>query len=206
MVFERKKFKDYGRSKGKACGCHGPSERFYFMWNLKVGQAAPDFKAPAYVAGQMKDSVSLKDFKGKWVCLFFYPLDFTFVCPTEIRAFGQAEKQFTEANCQVIAWSTDSTHTHKAWFERDLPEVKFPVLADTNHSVSRNYGVLVEEEGIALRGTFLIDPNGVLQFMSVNALGVGRSVDEMLRTLQALQTGELCPVGWKPGQATLSKK
>lgn len=176
------------------------------MWNLKVGQPAPEFKAPAYVAGQFKDAVSLKDYKGKWVCLFFYPLDFTFVCPTEIRAFGTAEKQFAEANCQVIACSTDSQHSHKAWFERDLPEVKFPVLADTNHSVSRNYGVLVENEGIALRGTFLIDPNGVLQFMSVNALGVGRSVEEMIRTLQALQTGELCPVGWKPGQATLSKK
>ena len=175
------------------------------MWNLKVGQAAPDFKAPAYVAGQFKD-VSLKDYKGKWVCLFFYPLDFTFVCPTEIRAFATLEKQFQEVGCQVIGCSTDSQHSHKAWFEKDLPEVKFPVLADTNHSVARNYGVLIEDQGIALRGTFLIDPNGVLQSMSVNALGVGRSVDETLRTLQALQTGELCPVNWKPGQATLTKK
>ena len=176
------------------------------MWNLKVGQAAPEFKAPAYVAGQFKDEVSLKDYKGKWVCLFFYPLDFTFVCPTEIRAFATLEKQFQELGCQVVGCSTDSQHSHKAWFEKDLPEVKFPVLADTNHSVSRNYGVLIEESGIALRGTFLIDPNGVLQSMSVNALGVGRSVDETLRTLQALQTGELCPVNWKPGQATLTKK
>jgi peroxiredoxin (alkyl hydroperoxide reductase subunit C) len=176
------------------------------MWNLKVGQPAPDFKAPAFVAGQMKDSVSLKDYAGKWVCLFFYPLDFTFVCPTEIRSFGQSEKQFLESNCQVIACSTDSQHSHKAWFEKDLPEVKFPVLADTNHTVSRNYGVLIEDQGIALRGTFLIDPKGVLQHMSVNALGVGRSVEETLRTLQALQTGDLCPVNWKPGQATLTKK
>lgn len=174
------------------------------MWNLKVGQPAPEFKAPAYVEGQFKE-VSSKDFKGKWICLFFYPLDFTFVCPTEIRSFAQLEKQFLELNCQVIGVSTDSQHSHKAWFERDLPEVKFPVLADTNHSISKNYGVLLENEGIALRGTFLIDPHGILQHMSVNALSVGRSVDEVCRTLQSLQTGELCPANWKPGQATLSK-
>jgi peroxiredoxin (alkyl hydroperoxide reductase subunit C) len=173
------------------------------MWNLKVGQAAPDFKSPAYVAGEFKD-VSLKDFQGKWVCLFFYPLDFTFVCPTEIRGFAEHENAFIKSNCQVIGASTDSQHSHKAWFERDLKEVKFPILADTNHSVSRNYGVLMEEAGIALRGTFIIDPKGILQHMSVNALGVGRSVEETLRTLQALQTGELCPVNWKPGQKTLS--
>ena len=175
------------------------------MWNLKVGQAAPEFTSPAYVSGQFKD-ISLKSYLGKWVCLFFYPLDFTAVCPTEIRSFAHLEKSFGEANCQIIGASTDSQYSHKAWFERDLPEVKFPVLADTNHSVSRNYGVLMEDEGIALRGTFLIDPQGVLQFMSVNALGIGRSVDETLRTLQAFQTGELCPANWKPGQATLSKK
>ena len=173
--------------------------------SLKVGTQAPDFRAQAYIAGEMKE-VGLKDYHGKWVCLFFYPLDFTFVCPTEIKAFGDAESKFKEIGCQVLACSTDSTHSHKAWFERDLPTVKFPVLADTAHRVSRDYGVLIEEQGIALRGTFLIDPKGVLQFASVNALGVGRSVDEVLRTLSALQTGELCPVGWKPGQATLSKK
>lgn len=172
------------------------------MWNLKVGQPAPDFKAPAYIAGDFKD-VSLKDYSGKWVCLFFYPLDFTFVCPTEIRDFAANEGKFKELNCQVIGASTDSQHSHKAWFQKDLSEVKFPVLGDTNHSVSRSYGVLIEESGIALRGTFIIDPKGVLQYMSVNALGVGRSVEETLRTLQALQTGELCPVNWKPGQATL---
>ncbi len=169
---------------------------------LKVGNLAPDFKAKAYVAGQFKD-VSLKDFQGKWVCLFFYPLDFTFVCPTEIRGFATKEAEFKELGCQVLACSTDSEFSHKAWFERDLSEVKFPVLADTAHNVSRDYGVLLEDKGISLRGTFLIDPKGTLQWMSVNALGVGRSVDEVLRTLQALQTGELCPVDWKPGKPTL---
>ncbi len=169
---------------------------------LRIGQTAPDFKVQAYEAGNFKE-VTLKQFKGKWVCLYFYPLDFTFVCPTEIRDFGKAEGKFKELNCQVLACSTDSQYSHKAWFERDLKDVKHPVLADTAHHVSRSYGVLMEDQGIALRGTFLIDPNGVLQHMTVNALGVGRSVDETLRTLQALQTGELCPANWKPGQATL---
>ena len=169
---------------------------------LKVGSPAPEFKAKAYVAGQFKD-VSLKDFQGKWVCLFFYPLDFTFVCPTEIKGFAAKEGEFREAGCQVIACSTDSEHCHKAWFERDLKEVKYPVLADTTHRVSQDYNVLLEDKGIALRGTFLIDPNGTLQWMSINALGVGRSVEEVLRTLQALKTGELCPVEWTPGKPTL---
>lgn len=170
--------------------------------HLKVGSLAPDFRAKAYVAGQFKD-VGLKDFQGKWVCLYFYPLDFTFVCPTEIRSFGAKEAEFRELGCQVVACSTDSEYSHKAWFERDLSEVKHPVLADTAHNISRDYGVLIEDKGIALRGTFLIDPKGTLQWMSVNALGVGRSVDEVLRTLQALKTGELCPAEWKPGKPTL---
>lgn len=170
---------------------------------LRVGAPAPHFDAPAYVGGDMKDSVKLKDYSGKWVCLYFYPLDFTFVCPTEIRAFGEAEAKFKELGCQVLACSTDSQFSHKAWFERDLPNVKHPVLADTNHAISRAYGVLIEEKGIALRGTFLIDPKGVLQWMSINALGTGRSVDEVLRTLGALQTGELCPADWRPGKPTL---
>lgn len=169
---------------------------------IKVGSLAPEFKAQAYQSGQFKD-VSLKDFQGKWVCLFFYPLDFTFVCPTEIRGFAGHDAQFKEAGCQIIGCSTDSVFSHKAWFEKDLSEVKFPVLADTAHRVSRDYGVLLEDSGIALRGTFLIDPKGTLQWMSVNALDIGRSVEEVLRTLQALQTGEKCPVDWKPGKPTL---
>lgn len=173
------------------------------MSNLKVGSLAPDFKAPAYIAGQGEKEVGLKDFQGKWVCLFFYPLDFTFVCPTEIKSFASHENAFKEAGCQVIACSTDSWHSHKAWFERDLKDVKFPVLADSNHQIARDYNVLIEDKGISLRGTFLIDPKGTLQWMSVNALGTGRSVEEVLRTLQALKTGSLCPAEWKPGQATL---
>jgi alkyl hydroperoxide reductase subunit AhpC len=172
------------------------------MSTLRVGNLAPEFKAKAYVAGQFKE-VSLKDYQGKWVCLFFYPLDFTFVCPTEIRSFAEHEAEFKELGCQVIGCSTDSEHSHRAWFERDLPTVKYPVLADTAHRVSRDYGVLIEDAGISLRGTFLIDPKGTLQWMTVNALNVGRSVEEVVRTLQALKTGELCPSEWKPGAPTL---
>jgi peroxiredoxin (alkyl hydroperoxide reductase subunit C) len=170
--------------------------------NAKVGSLAPDFKGQAYVSGQFKE-VALKEYSGKWVCLYFYPLDFTFVCPTEIRAFAQKYNEFKELGCEVVACSTDSVYSHKAWYERDLPEVKYPVLADTNHKIAREYGVLLDDQGIALRGTFLIDPKGTLQWMSVNALGTGRSVDEVLRTLNALKTGELCPAGWTPGKPTL---
>jgi alkyl hydroperoxide reductase subunit AhpC len=170
--------------------------------SVRVGTPAPDYKAKAYVRGDFKD-VSLRDFQGKWVCLFFYPLDFTFVCPTELRAFAEQQETFKRLGCEVVACSTDSEYSHKAWFERDLKEVGYPVLADTAHHISRDYGVLIENEGIALRGTFLIDPKGMLQWMSVNALGVGRSVAEVVRTLEALQTGELCPADWHKGQATL---
>jgi alkyl hydroperoxide reductase subunit AhpC len=174
------------------------------MSTAKVGSLAPEFKAQAFIAGQNEaKDVSLKDYQGKWVCLFFYPRDFTFVCPTEIKSFGTHEAQFKELGCQVLGASTDSYYSHKAWFERDLKEVKYPILADTNQSLARNYGVLLEESGAALRGTFLIDPKGVLQWMSVNALDVGRSVDEVVRTLQALKTGSLCPADWKAGQPTL---
>ena len=135
--------------------------------NLKVGSLAPDFKAKAFQGGQFKE-IGLRDFQGKWVCLFFYPLDFTFVCPTEIRSFAAHDPQFKDVGCQVVACSTDSEYSHKAWFERDLSEVKFPVLADTSHQISREYGVLLEDKGFTLRGTFLIDPKGTLQWMSRN--------------------------------------
>ena len=169
-----------------------------------VTKEAPDFKAKAVMPNnEFNNEFKLSAHRGKYVVLFFYPLDFTFVCPSEIVAFDKKVEEFKKRNCEVIGVSVDSHFTHKAWFERDLKEVKFPVLADTNHAISRDYGVLIEDRGIALRGTFLIDPHGVLQWMTVNALGTGRNVDEVLRTLQALKTGELCPAEWKPGQATL---
>ena len=170
-----------------------------------IGQKAPEFKdVPAYEGGK-EAKVSLSDYKGKWVVLFFYPLDFTFVCPTEIQGFARKIAEFQKLNAVVLGASTDSYFSHKAWFERDLPEVKFPVLADTSHALSRAYSVLKEDSGIAYRGTFIIDPSGILRSQVINDLPVGRSVDETLRTLQALQTGDLVPCEWKPGQKTLGK-
>ena len=158
----------------------------------------------AYVNGEIK-KVSLGDFEGKWVVLFFYPRDFTFICPTEIKGFANAEQEFAKINAVVVGASTDSAYSHKAWFERDLPEVKFPVLADTAHKISRDYGVLDEETGEAFRGTFILDPKGFVQYSLVSAMNVGRSIDETLRVVQALQTGELCGIEWKPGKDFVHK-
>ena len=169
---------------------------------MKIGQPAPYFKGEAYVSGEFKN-VSLSDYRGKWVVFFFYPLDFTFVCPTELRAFAESEKQFKECGAEIISCSTDSKFSHKAWFERDLKEVKYPVLSDITKTISRDYGVLNEEKGIAYRGVFLIDPEGVLKYSAVTDLGVGRSTDEVLRILKASQSGELCPANWKPGDQHL---
>ena len=171
---------------------------------VRVGEKAPDFTAAAYVHGE-QETVSLADYRGKWVVLFFYPMDFTFVCPTEIREFAKHEHDIKDLDGVVIGASTDSFFTHKAWYERDLPEVRFPVLADTTHKISRLFGVLKEDEGIAYRGTFIVDPDGIVRYVVVSDLSVGRSVSETVRVLKALQSGELCPVEWKPGQHTLGK-
>jgi alkyl hydroperoxide reductase subunit AhpC len=170
----------------------------------QIGKPAPEFTAQAYENGQMKE-VSLRDYRGKWVVLFFYPLDFTFVCPTEIKGFNEAIGQFQNMNCQLIGASVDSVYSHQAWCQSSLGELNFPLISDISHRVSRDYGVLIEEKGISLRGAFVIDPDGNLRSYMVNDLQVGRSVDEVLRLVQAFQSGELCPVGWKPGQATLGK-
>ncbi len=169
---------------------------------MKVGEKVSDFLSAAYVNGNKQD-VSLSDYSGRWVVLFFYPLDFTFVCPTEIRSFAKHESDFEKLDASVIGASTDSFYSHKAWYEKDLPEVRFPVLADTTHKISRLFGVLKDDEGIAYRATFIIDPEGIVRYSAVSDLSVGRSVEEILRVLKALQSGELCPVEWKPGEKTL---
>lgn len=172
---------------------------------FRIGRPAPDVKAQALMSdGSFKD-VKLSDYRGKWVVLFFYPLDFTFVCPTEIRGFNNHYEEFKRLGAEVLTASTDSVFSHKAWVEHELGKVKFPMIGDTSHELSRAFGVLVDEKGIALRGTFLIDPQGVARSAVVNDLAVGRSVDETLRTLQAFQTGELTPCEWAPGQKTLGK-
>ncbi|MAG11856.1 MAG: thioredoxin peroxidase [Parcubacteria group bacterium] len=172
-------------------------------FELQVGHSAPAWSATAYQKGKEFRTVSSADYAGKWVVLFFYPRNFTFVCPTELKAFAASCEEFREVNAQLVAVSTDSEWSHKAWFEKDMPDVQYPVLADTTHEIAWNYNVLVEKTGEALRGTFIIDPEGVLRYSVVSDLNVGRSVDETLRVLRALQTGGLCPANWKQGEATL---
>ncbi|XP_035390643.1 peroxiredoxin-2 [Electrophorus electricus] len=179
--------------------------------NAKIGHPAPQFKTTAVVDGQFKD-VLLSDYRGKYLVMFFYPLDFTFVCPTEIIAFSERAAEFRKIGCEVIAVSTDSHFSHLAWIntprkQGGLGSMNIPLLADLTHSISRDYGVLKEDEGIAYRGLFVIDNKGILRQITINDLPVGRSVDETLRLVQAFQHtdkhGEVCPAGWKPGSDTI---
>uniref|UniRef100_A0A803J5Q6 Thioredoxin-dependent peroxide reductase, mitochondrial n=1 Tax=Xenopus tropicalis TaxID=8364 RepID=A0A803J5Q6_XENTR len=175
-----------------------------------VTQHAPHFKGTAVVNGEFKE-LSLEDYKGKYLVLFFYPLDFTFVCPTEIVAFSNKANEFHDVNCEVVAVSVDSHFCHLAWTNTPrksggLGQMNIPLLSDLNKQISRDYGVLLETPGIALRGLFIIDPNGIIKHMSVNDLPVGRSVEETLRLVKAFQFvethGEVCPANWTPDSPT----
>lgn len=174
-----------------------------------VGKPAPDFNLESTKNLETLDeNVKLADYEGKWLVLFFYPLDFTFVCPTEITALNDRYDEFLDLNAEILGVSTDSKFSHRAWIktprdENGLGDLNYPLGADTTHKVSRDYGVLIEDEGIALRGLFIIDPEGIVRYQVVTDNNIGRSVDETLRVLQALQTGGLCPSDWKPGQKTL---
>ncbi|MDR3563005.1 MAG: peroxiredoxin [Negativicutes bacterium] len=175
----------------------------------KVGQKAPDFTMPTTKNMETLDQVTkLADYQGKWLVLFFYPLDFTFVCPTEIRGFNSRLEDFRKAGAEILGVSVDSVFSHRAWVrtaqgDGGLGGLDYPLASDITKQVSRDYGVLIEEQGIALRGLFIIDAEGVLRYQVVSDLNVGRSVDETLRVLQALQTGGLCPIDWHPGERTL---
>lgn len=171
---------------------------------IQVGHKVPDVAAQAFMSDGSFKEVKLSDFKGKWVVLFFYPLDFTFVCPTEIQGFNKLYQEFKKMNAEILGASTDSVHSHKAWAASSLGKIEFPILGDTGHQVSKAFNVLIPDKGFTLRGTFIIDPNGILKSAVVNDTSVGRSVDETLRTLQALQTGKLTGCGWKPGEKTLN--
>ncbi|GGE32569.1 thioredoxin-like protein YkuU [Pullulanibacillus camelliae] len=175
-----------------------------------VGKQAPRFEMEAVMPNKEFGKVSLEENmkNGKWTILFFYPMDFTFICPTEITAMSDRYEDFEDFDAEVIGASTDTIHTHKAWIntsrdENGLGDLNYPLAADTNHEVAKKYGVLIEEEGVALRGLFIIDPEGELKYAVVHHNDIGRDVDEVLRVLQALQTGGLCPANWKPGQETL---
>lgn len=177
--------------------------------SVLVGKKAPEFTAAAVMAdGSINESFSLADYKGKYVVLFFYPLDFTFVCPSELIAFDHRIAEFEKRGVQVIGCSIDSQFTHLAW--RNTPvndggigEVKYPLVADVKHSICQDYDVEFADAGVAFRGSFLIDKDGVVRHQVVNDLPLGRNVDEMLRMVDALQFteehGEVCPAGWKDG-------
>ena len=178
----------------------------------QVGKKAPEFSGDAVVGKDFK-KISLADYKGKYVVLFFYPLDFTFVCPTEIVAFSDKAAEFEKLGAQVIGCSVDSKFSHLAWTEvpRDkggLGDIKYPLLADITKDIARSYGVLIEEAGISLRGVFIIDGKGNLKVAMVNNNNVGRNIDEVLRCLQADQfaeshPGEVCPANWTPGSSAM---
>lgn len=167
-----------------------------------IGKPAPEWTSTAYVNGDKK-TVSSKDFTGKWYVLYWYPEDFTFVCPTEIRGFQKLLGDFADDGVAVLGASTDSYFSHKAWFaDKELfgQNITHPVLADTNHSVSRAFGVLKESDGIAYRATVIVDDKGIVRSLSVNDTQVGRSPSEVLRTVQAFQSGGLCGADWKKGE------
>ena len=176
--------------------------------SIPVGSCAPEIAVEAYMPGVAEAAeVSLADYRGSWIVLFFYPRDFTFVCPTELVAFAELSHEFAAEDAAVVAASTDSYWSHRAWFESDpmLSRIAFPILADTTHALSEAFGVLVAD-GSALRGTFLIDPDGIVRASTVVDQSVGRNAEETLRTLQALRTGELCPADWRPGAPTLKRR
>lgn len=177
----------------------------------EISKPAPAWEGTAVVNGEFKE-LKLSDFRGKYVVFFFYPLDFTFVCPTEIIAFSDRVEEFRALNAEVVACSVDSQFTHLAWINtpRDqggLGPMNIPLLSDLSHSISKDYGVLLEAAGHTLRGLFIIDDKGTLRQITMNDLPVGRSVDETLRLVQAFQYtdkhGEVCPAGWKPGGDTI---
>lgn len=179
---------------------------------LRVGQQAPDFSATAVVDQNFK-IVKLSDYRGRYVVLFFYPLNFTFVCPTEIAAFSDRYDEFKELNTEVLAISVDSEFAHLAWIQTDRKEggvgdLNYPLVSDLKKEISAAYNVLDPEAGVALRGLFIIDREGVVQYSTVNNLSFGRNVDETLRVLKAIQhvqanPNEVCPVDWQPGDKTM---
>ena len=168
---------------------------------LCVNQPAPLFSVSAAFGGRQK-TISLKEFKGKWVILFFYPKDFTFVCPTEVTGFHKETTSFQKENAVILGVSPDSVETHTAWAE-ELGGVAYPLLSDADLTLCKAYGILDSKENLPLRATFIVNPEGLIVYAITSHMNVGRSVEETLRVLRALKTQKLCPAGWKPGDETL---
>ena len=176
---------------------------------LGVGQKFPSFKVKATVSSDINNAftdISHDSHKGKWLVVFFWPKDFTFVCPTEIAEFGKLNKEFKDRDAQVLGVSTDSEFVHLAWrqHKEELNKLPFPMLADVKRELSMALGILDPQEGVAQRATYIVDPQGIIRFSMVTDLSVGRNVKEVVRVLDALQTDELCPCNWEKGQKTLN--
>lgn len=175
---------------------------------LTIGDKFPAFDLKATVSTDVKQAfaqITDKSYEGKWLVVFAWPKDFTFVCPTEIAAFGKLNAEFADRDAQVLGLSTDSEFVHHAWrvHHEDLRDLPFPMLADIKRELSQELGILDRQEGVCLRATFIVDPEGIIRFVSVNDLNVGRNPAEVLRVLDALQTDELCPCNWQKGEETL---
>ena len=175
---------------------------------LGIGDKFPEFKLKATVSTDQKkafEEITHESYPGRWKIYFFWPKDFTFVCPTEIAGFAKLNRQFQDRDAQIIGGSTDSEFVHLAWRNNhsDLKELPFPMLADIKRELAEDLGILDKTEGVCQRATFIVDPDNIIRFVSVTDLSVGRNIDEVLRVLDALQTDELCPCNWQKGQATL---
>ncbi|WP_348663413.1 peroxiredoxin [Chlamydia vaughanii] len=182
------------------------------MGSLFIGKPAPDFVAQAVVDGEIKD-ISLTDYRGKYVILFFYPKDFTYVCPTELHAFQHALEEFKNCGAEVIGCSVDDLDTHKRWLDTDkkaggIKGITYPLISDTNRELSELYGVLDSVSGLSFRGSFLIDRDGIVRHLVVNDLPLGRSIDEEIRVLEALiffeNHGLVCPANWQQGEKAMA--
>jgi peroxiredoxin (alkyl hydroperoxide reductase subunit C) len=179
-----------------------------------VGKEAPDFELDGYFKGQF-EKYKLSRYRGKWVLLLFYPLDFTFVCPTEVLNFSAAAEKLNKLNCQIFGISVDSAYVHKAWVDTKREDgglggsLNYPLLSDLNKITARDYGILLEKDGVALRGLFLINPEGMIMHATINSLSVGRSVNEAMRVLKAFQfvsahEGQVCPADWEEGKDAMT--
>ncbi len=176
---------------------------------MKIGQEAPNFETEAFHNNKV-EKIKLADYKGKWVVLFFYPADFTFICPTELGELADHYEELQKLNTEVLSVSTDTAFVHKAWHDNSetIKKIKFPMVADPTAKICSSYGTLIEGEGLSLRGTFIIDPDGILKAYELHDNSIGRNIKELVRKIQAAQYvkehgSEVCPVNWKPGEKTL---
>ena len=192
------------------CGCDCGSCDMNDYGGAIIGTEMPNFSMPAYVEGKER-KVSLADYKGKWYVLFFYPADFTFVCPTELEELADTYSKFKEIDCEILSVSTDTAYAHKAWHDVSpaIKKVEYPMLSDANHKLSTYCNVLIPEDGLALRGTFIVDPDGIVKSIEVNDNSIGRSAKELLRKVKAAQFvrthgDQVCPASWEEGDDTLT--